>query len=142
MIRYVTNTAYSLVIFLWTPAAAFAAALAATGGNESPLNVPLGLALATLLFSTLMGATTLAIRLIGELRAEPPKPLVAPLLYCLAHMLGSWSAGALFFVIAMSQGAGVWTLLGMVMAASFAGSKACEAGAEFLLPKSLPKATT
>jgi hypothetical protein len=130
----------AIVLLMWAPAAVFAAAIAATGAESGPLSVRPALIVATCLFSTLMGATTLCIRLVKDLQGSPDTPLVKPWLYCLAHMLGSWSAGALFFVVAMSQGAGVWTLLGMVMAASFAGAKACEWGADLLLPKTAAKA--
>lgn len=139
MSRYLALTLRALVLVMWTPAVAFAAALAATGAEASPLNVPPALAVATLLLSTLAGATTLAIRVLAELKANPEKPLVKPWLYCLAHMLGSWCAGAFFFIVAMSQQYGVWMLLAMVLLASFVGAKALEVAADRWLPTTLPK---
>lgn len=141
MAQYLTKIIRALVLLMWAPAAAFAATLAATGADTSPLNVPAALIVASLLFSTLAGATTLALRLVSELRAAD-KPLVSPWLYCLAHMLGSWCAGSFFFFVGMSSGAGVWTLLGTVLLASFAGAKALEVAAEKWLPTSLPKGAT
>jgi hypothetical protein len=137
--QYLIVILRAMVIAMWAPAAAFAAVLAGTGANASPLNVPAALVVATALFSTLAGATTLALRLVSELRADPDKPLVKPWLYCLAHMLGSWCAGAFFFLIAMAQGYGVWTLLASVLLASFVGAKALEMAAERWLPTILPK---
>lgn len=142
MAQYLTKILRALILLMWAPAAAFAATLAATGADVSPLNVPAALVVASLLFSTLAGATTLALRLVSELREHPDKPLVNPWLYCLAHMLGSWCAGSFFFFIAMSSGAGVWTLLGSVLIASFSGAKALEVAAEKWLPTSLPKGAT
>lgn len=139
MAQYLTRIIRALVLLMWAPAAAFAATLAATGADASPLNVPAALIVATLLLSTLAGATTLAQRLVSELREHPDKPLVKPWLYCLAHMLGSWCAGTFFFLMAMSQQAGVWTLLGMVLIASFVGAKALELAAERYLPTAFPK---
>lgn len=136
---YLTRIIQAVVLAMWAPAAAFAAVLAATGAETSPLNVPAALLVATVLFSTLMGATTLAHRLITELRANPDKPLVYPGLYSVAHMLGSWSAGSMCFVVAMSQQAGVWTVLGAVMAGSFGGAKTLEFMAERWLPTVAPK---
>jgi hypothetical protein len=141
-VGYMIIVLRALVFLMWAPAAVFAATVAATGVDNSPLTVPAALVVATALFSTLMGATTLAIRLVQELRDHPDKPLVKPWLYCLAHMLGSWSAGALFFVVSMGNGAGVWTLLGAVMAGSFGGAKACEWAAERILPTTLPRGST
>jgi hypothetical protein len=133
-VAYLIIILRALVFLMWAPAAVFAATVAATGVDSSPLNVPASLVVATTMFSTLMGATTLAFRLVKQLQENPEKPLVRPWLYCLAHMLGSWGAGALCFVIAMSQGYGVWSLLALVMAGSFGGATALEKLAERVLP--------
>lgn len=143
MAQYLIRVVRWMVLLMWAPAAAFAAVLASTGADASPLNIPSALLVATLLLSTLAGATTLAQRLVSDLRADPPKPLVKPWLYCVSHMLGSWLSGAFFFLACMSQGTGVWTLLCTVLIASFLGAKALEAAAEKWLPSAaFPKGTT
>lgn len=129
----------ALIVLMWTPAFAFAAVLATTGADNSPLNIPLSMLVATMFISTLSGATTLALRIVSELRADPPKPLVHPWPYCIAHMFGSWLAGTLFFLLGMAQGAGVWLLLAMVLVSSFGGAKVLELAAERWLPTTLPK---
>lgn len=134
MTQYLIILLRALVLLMWAPAVTFAATLAITGADASPLNVPPVLLVATMLLSTLAGATTLALRLVHELRTNPDKPLVRPWLYCLAHMLGSWCAGAFFFLVAMAKNQDVWTLLGMVLLASFMGAKALEWAAERWLP--------
>lgn len=133
----------AMVIALWAPMAAFAAGLAVTGSNESPLNVPVVLLIACMVVSTLAGATTLAMQLMRELRAnaaagEPDKALLRPWLNALAHMLGSWLTSTFFFFVCMANNVGVWTLLGTVLLAAFAGSKVLEAVADKFLLSKLP----
>ena len=72
---------------------------------------------------TLAAATTLCKRVLDEYKAndaagQPDKPLVRPWLFAVSHMLGSWLAGAGFFLVGMSQGVNVWMLLAMVLVAS------------------------
>jgi hypothetical protein len=110
--------------FLWTPALVFATTLAVTGGEASQLNVPLVLMMATMFVSTLAGVTTLAMRVVAEMRAT--SALLNPWLYCASHMLGSWCAGVLAFVFSMQQHADVWVLLASVLLASFCGAKGLE----------------
>lgn len=140
MSRYLIILLRALIVCMWAPAVAFAAVVAATGGAEqSPLNVPAALLFATVVVSTLAGATTLAIRVVSEFKSDPGKPLVRPWLYCLAHMAGSWLSGTFFFLVAMDQNFGVWRLLATVLIASFVGAKALEMAADKWLPTTLPK---
>jgi hypothetical protein len=88
-----------LVWMLCVPLFVFSAAVAATGGQESPLNVQPVLVVACMFFSTLAGAFTLSLRMIAELKGNfdagtPEKPLFAPYWTGLSHMFGSWLAGA------------------------------------------------
>lgn len=121
-----------LWVFLWTPAVVLAAAIAVTGSNDSPLNVPVALAIATLFFSSLAGVTTLSMRVLTELKAGTGT-LSHAWLYCASHMLGSWSAGAFTFLIAMQQQSSVWVLLAAVLLASFIGAKLLERAADHYL---------
>jgi hypothetical protein len=124
-----------LVWMLCMPPFLFGAAVAATGGQESPLNVQPVLVVASMIFSTLAGAFTLSLRIITELKANfdagtPEKPLFAPLVTGISHMCGSWLAGALFFMLGMSWALGVWLLMAQVMVASVGGAKVLEAAVD------------
>ena len=125
------------IAMLWTPAAVFAAALAATGGVDSQLNVPIVLMMATMFVSTLAGVTTLAMRVVAEIRATAA--LLNPWLYCASHMLGSWCAGTLAFFFAMQQHSDVWVLLAAVLLASFCGAKGLEKVADMWSRGWVPK---
>lgn len=143
MNRYLVILIRALLVCMWTPVAAGAVVAAAQAGSEPMLAVPLALLMATAFVSTLAGATTLCLRMVAELKAiaesdKPERPLVKPWLYCLAHMLGSWTAGLFFFLVSMHQQATPWTLLGTVLLASFAGSKALEVAADRFLPTVKP----
>uniref|UniRef100_UPI0025F63590 hypothetical protein n=1 Tax=uncultured Xylophilus sp. TaxID=296832 RepID=UPI0025F63590 len=62
-------------------------------------------------------------------------PLPRPLLFCAAHMLGSWLAGTLAFITAQQQVMDVWLGLGLVIVASFIGAKFVEGAAERYLAR-------
>jgi hypothetical protein len=113
-----------VVILFAVPMAARAAALAE--GFQVP-----GLLLTVSLFlSTLAGITALLIRVERELSAAPDQPLPRPMLFCFAHMSGSWLAGTLAFIINQAQELNVWYGLGLVIGASFIGAKFVELWAE------------
>jgi hypothetical protein len=131
MSRFILPVLRALLLCLLLPIVGFAGALAATGGNDSPLAVEPALMVATMFLSSLAGAATLSLRIMTELKAnadagEASKPLLHPWIYCISHMLGSWCAGAFGFVFAMQQQAGAWWLLGTVLVLSFGGAKALE----------------
>jgi hypothetical protein len=143
MIRIAFSALRALSLCLLAPIVGFAGALAATGGNDSPLNVPIVLLVATMFLSTLAGAATLSIQVMGELKAnakagEPARPLLHPALYCLSHMLGSWCAGALAFLVAMERQAGVWWLLASVLVCSWIGAALLERVAKSWAMKGKP----
>lgn len=144
MTKYIIIAIRTLMVVLWTPAAVFAGAIAYTGADASPLNIPPVLLVATMFFSSLAGATTLSIRFVAELKAnadagQPAKALLYPWATGLSHMLGSWLSGGFFFLVSMGQQAGVWTLLAVVLIASFGGAKALEKVADNYLLSRLPK---
>lgn len=125
-----------LLVGLWTPTlavAAVAVTLQSTLSDVSGLAVVIVVAL-----STLSGATALVTRIDRELRDRPDATLPRPWLFASAHMLGSWLAGALAFIIAEGQQFNDWLELGFVIAASFTGAKFIEAIAEKYLAKALP----
>jgi hypothetical protein len=143
MNRYLVRALYVLIFSLWTPFAVFAATLLAQGA-DSPLNVPVVLVVACVFVSSMAGATTLALQMVRELKAnadagQPDKALQHPFANAIAHMLGSWCASMFFFFICMAQGAGVWVLLATVLIAAFAGAKILEVAAERYLLSKLPK---
>lgn len=122
---------WALLVTMWLPTLAFAAGAAA--GVES-LNVPVLLVLISLGLSSLAGGTTLAMRFDAALRAEPGKPLARPWLFCASHMLGSWTAGTMVFLINQHLATPVWLGLAMVVGISFMGAK----GVELLIERYLP----
>ncbi|MES2909844.1 MAG: hypothetical protein V4718_00560 [Pseudomonadota bacterium] len=134
MTRHITILIKLLAIFSWMPTAGLAAVVAQLGPDSEFVNVTLLVVLVNLGFSTLAGATTLAIRINGQLLKNPEKPLPKPWLFCAAHMLGSWCAGSFFFMLGQHQHVGFWMCLGWVLLASFAGAKVLELAVERYLP--------
>ncbi len=134
MTRHITFLIKFLAFFGWVPTTALAAVVAQLGPESDAINVPLLVVAVNLGFSTLAGATTLAIRINGQLLKDPDKPLPKPWLFCTAHMLGSWCAGSFFFMLAQHQHVGFWMGLGWVLLASFAGAKVLELAVERYLP--------
>lgn len=137
-VSYLLLTLRWLLVFMWTPAIAAATVITAAKGS-SPLELDpllLGISLA---ITTLAGATSLAIRINASLLENPERPLVRPWLFCLAHMLGSWLAGCLGFIMGRAQAWDVWTSLLVVLVASFMGAKFVEMMAEKYLSVIRPK---
>lgn len=129
--RYLRVLSRALLTFIWTPAFA-GAALALP--SDSPLNVPPIIFLLCCVFSTLSGATTLAMRINKQLDAQPGKPLPRPWLYCGAHMGGSWLAGSLAFFASQTWHVDVWMSFGFVLMASFGGATFIEYAIKKYLP--------
>lgn len=130
-IRYLHVLFWSLLAFIWTPALA-AAAVVSVG--DSVLNIHPAVLVLTGVFSTLSGATTLAIRINKELDSAPGKKLPRPWLYCAAHMLGSWSMGAFVFLMNEHFSVDVWLSFANVLLGSFAGAAGLEQVANRWLP--------
>lgn len=130
-IRYILRCLWGLLAFMWLPTIAFAGAIAA---GIDALNVPILLLVLSVLLSTLAGATTLAIKLSAALIAAPDEPLPYAWLTCLAHMLGSWTAGTLLFLINQHLGTAVWLGLAWVLGASFGGAKTVELVVQKYMP--------
>lgn len=121
-----------MLAFVWTPALATAAVVVASG--DSMFNVHPAVLVLTGVFSTLSGATTLAIRINKELDSAPGKKLPRPWLYCAAHMLGSWSMGAFVFLMNEHFAVDVWLSFANVLLGSFAGAAGLEQVAHRWLP--------
>lgn len=129
--RYLHILLRAIMVFVWTPAVAFAAAVITP---DSPLNVPPMVFLLCCVFSTLSGVTTLAIRINKQLDSKPGKPLPRPWLYCGGHMGGSWMAGSLAFFGAQSYHLDVWQAFALVLMASFGGATFIEYAIKKYLP--------
>jgi len=116
-----------LLVALWLPALA----IAGTVTLDQTLD---GITLPTLIIvfvlSSLSGATALLQRIDRELRTSVTKTLPRPTLFASAHMLGSWLAGCLAFMLCENQNANDWLELGVIVAASFAGAKFIESISE------------
>lgn len=127
-----TYSAYMLAMFatMWTSVAVAAATV-----SEQQLEIDPVLALLTCFLSSLMGGTTLAMKLnnifngdvIGENSLKPP---VALWIFVVSHMGGSWAGGAVGFILAKANGWGPWNVLMAVIIMSFLGAKGIEMLAE------------
>lgn len=131
---------WSFIGLLWLPVLAMAAPLVT--GLDVVMAISPALAATAIALSTLSGATALATRIDRELSAAPDKPMPRLWLTCTAHMLGSWLAGSLGFVLAQSQHMDVWLGLGLVIAASFTGAKFIEGITERYMSRALPNLPT
>jgi hypothetical protein len=134
--KYVSIIIRLMMLAAWLPTVAFAGMVAALAPEAAAMgfNVPLVVLVVNFGFSTLAAITTLAIRINAQLMAAPDKPLPHPWVFCIAHIGGSWLAGAFFFIIGQHQQVGLWMGLGIVILASFTGAKALEMAVERYLP--------
>ena len=134
--RYLSIVMRAMLWFMWFAHGLAAAAVAAvtSASDLETLNVPLVIVGINLLFSTLVGGTTLAIRINAQLLKDPDKPLPRPWLFCAAHMGGAWIAGILAFVWGQHQHVGIWFGFGMVLTGSFMGSRLFEVLTEKYFP--------
>lgn len=135
-VRYLLSIFRLLLLVLWTPTLAMAAM--AVTLQKTLSDVPGLVLLIVAGLSTLSGATALVMRIDRELRDKPGTTLLNPALFVSAHMLGSWLAGALAFIIAEGQNFNDWAELGFVITASFTGAKFIETIAEKYLARALP----
>lgn len=135
-INYLRIVLRCMIAALWLPALAFAG----TVTLHQTLN---GITLTTLgivfVLSSLSGATALLQRIDKELRAADAKTLTRPALFASAHMLGSWLAGSLAFILAEGQDVNDWLELCLIICASFAGAKFIESVSERVLNKVMPQ---
>ena len=136
--NYLTGVLHATMAFLWTPSLAMAAAVASNTNDFSSISWVL--ASVAMLLSTLSGITALLHRVERELRAQPDHPLMRPWLLSITHMTGSWTAGALAFIIGEAQDMNDWWELAGVIAASFMGATFIQAAAEKWLGARMPAA--
>lgn len=130
-VNYLRRSLYSLLLMMWVPMPIWAATLAVdAGGFNEFANVSFPVLALAFSLSTLSGATALVWRLDKELRASPDGKLPRPWLFASSNMLGSWTAGALAWLMAQSQGVGVYSTLIIVILLSFGGARALEVLAE------------
>lgn len=133
--RYLRICLRAMLVCLWAPTLSTAAALLVI--VDGTVAVPISLLIVTAMLSSLSGATALVIRIDRELRATTG-PLPRPWLFAAAHMLGSWLAGTLAFMVGQQQRMDVWFALGFVIVASFLGAKFIELMAEKYLGRVMP----
>jgi len=135
-IHYFRVVLRCMLIGLWVPTIAFASTITLDKTLE-------GITLPTLVIvfvlSSLSGATALLQRIDRELRESATKTLPRPALFATAHMLGSWLAGCLAFMLAENQDVNDWLELGIIVVASFAGAKFIESISEKYLAHWTPK---
>ena len=122
-----------MLVLLWAPAALAATVLVLDG----TVSIPLAMMVLSTLIASLSGATALVLRIDSQLRASADAKLPRPWLFASAHMLGSWLAGTLGFIMTQKAQSDVWMTLGVVLVASFLGAKFIEAAAEKYLARPL-----
>lgn len=134
-IDYIRITLRCMMLALWLPAIAFASTvtLSQTLSGVTPSALVI-----VVLLSSLSGATALLQRIDRELRDTNAATLPRPALFACAHMLGSWLAGSLAFILAEGQNVNDWLELGLIICSSFAGAKFIEAVSEKYLSRILP----
>lgn len=137
--NYLLTVMRCMLLGLWIPTLAIASTITLDKTLE-------GITWPTLIIvfalSTMSGATALLQRIDRELRESKDKTLPRPTLFAAAHMLGSWLAGALAFLICEGQDANDWVELGIIIVASFAGAKFIESISEKYLAQWTPKTET
>lgn len=133
--RFVIVCLRTLLVFMWTPAVLATSMLVLDGA----ITIPLAMLVLAMLVASLSGTTALVLRIDSELRKSPDAKLPRPWLFASAHMLGSWLAGTLAFILSQQWKSDVWVTLGLVLVASFMGAKFIEAIAEKYLTKPLPE---
>lgn len=129
------------VLLLLTAQCAVGATLAQITGDAG-LRLEWDVMLLSFVFCTVSGLAALLHRVNAELRANPEAELPHPLVFCASHLVGSWAAGLLAFIIAQQMRFDVWASLGAMMAASFQGARWLEAYAESRLPRPPPEGQT
>ena len=137
--HYLRIVLRSLLISLWIPAIAFASTVTL---DQTLHGITLPTLIIIFVLSSLSGATALLQRIDRELRESQNKKLPRPALFAAAHMLGSWMAGCLAFLLCENQNANDWLELGIIVAASFAGAKFIESISEKYLAQWTPKPPT
>lgn len=135
-VHYVRIVLRCMLVGLWLPAIAFASTVTL---HKTLEGVTLPTLVIVFVLSSLSGATALLQRIDRELRESVTKKLPRPTLFAAAHMLGSWMAGCLAFLIAESSDTNDWLELGIIVVASFAGAKFIEAISEKYLAQWTPK---
>ena len=83
---------------------------------------------------TVSGVAALLQRVNAELKLNPDHELPRPWLFCTMHMIGSWAAGLLAFLLGQQMRLDVWACLVMMMTASYKGAQWLERYAESKLP--------
>ena len=116
-----------MLIALWMPALAFASSITI---DKTLQGITLTTLSVVFVLSSLSGATALLQRIDRELRESKTDQLLRPALFASAHMLGSWLAGCLAFVMAEAADANDWAELSIIICASFAGAKFIESVSE------------
>lgn len=126
-VNYLRRALWAPIVLMWIPMAAWAATV-----SEAPVFEGVDWSVLALAFgiSTLSGATALVWRIDRELRTAPDGKLPRPWLFVLSNALGSWTAGALAWLISQSQGVSVYPTMVVVILLSFGGASAIEKLAE------------
>jgi len=126
-----------LLVALWLPTIAFASTITLDKTLEG---ITFPTVVIVFVLSSLSGATALLQRIDRELRESVTKTLPRPTLFAASHMLGSWLAGCLAFMLAENQNINDWLELGIIVVASFAGAKFIESISEKYMAHWTPQA--
>lgn len=138
-VLYIRIVLRCMLLAMWLPALAVAGTVTIEKTFEGMTAVSF---MIVFVLSTLSGATALIQRIDRELRESVDKKMPRPTLFAAAHMLGSWLAGTLAFLISEGHDVNDWLELGVIIIASFAGAKFIESISEKYLAAWTPNRTT
>jgi hypothetical protein len=133
MSRLYPSLLRALLLCLLLPIVGFAGALAATGGNDSPLAVEPALMVASMFLSSLAGRGNAVASDHDELKANANagEPASRCCIRGCTACRTCWAAGAparFGFLVAMQQQAGAWWLLGIRAGCLRSAPRRCSSG--------------
>jgi len=134
-VNYLLVVLRCMLLILWLPTLALASTVTL---GETLEDVSFFTVILVFALSSLSGATALLQRIDRELRGSVDKKLPRPTLFAAAHMLGSWLAGCLAFLICENLNSNDWLELALIICASFTGAKFIESISEKYLAQWTP----
>lgn len=130
--RYLRAALFGAMSILLCAQGALAATLAQVAADG--LGLQWDVVLLSFVICTVSGVAALLQRINTELRTSPDHDLPHPILFCSAHMVGSWAAGIAAAIASQQFKFDIWASLSLMMGASYLGARWMEAWAESKVP--------